>query len=97
MLQTRDSESGVAMTSTRGSAADSDKLTTTERVITVIAVAFLIALAVGLWYWPSMTGASKLQECTFKAPKQSAGSVPTSDKPAKLISSGGWTDHHPSL
>jgi hypothetical protein len=77
------------MTSTSGSAADHDKMSVTGLVITVVAGVFLLALLVGLWYWPSIGGTPKAQPCAFNNPAQSAGPVPTAVKPAKLVLADG--------
>jgi hypothetical protein len=79
------------MTSTTGSAADSDKLSVTGRVITVGAGVLLLALLAGLWYWPSMEGTPKAQSCALNAPAQSTGPVPTPVTPAKLVMADGQT------
>jgi hypothetical protein len=79
------------MTSTTGSAADSDKLSVPGRVLTVVVGVFLLALLAGLWYWPSIQGASKAQSCSLNAPAQGRGPVPTPVTPAKLVLADGQT------
>ena len=84
------SEFGVAMTSASGPAVDPDKMSVTGQVITAVAVVvFFLALLVGLWYWPSLNGTPKAQQCAFNRPAQSAGPVPTAVKPAKLVPADG--------
>jgi hypothetical protein len=77
------------MTSAKGTVADSDKMSVTGRVITVVAGVLLLALLAGLWYRPFLGGAPEAQQCAFNAPKQSAGHVPTTVKPAKLVLADG--------
>jgi hypothetical protein len=83
------------MTSTSGSAADPDKMSVMGLVITVVAGVFLLTLLVGLWYWPSVGGTPKAQQCPFNNPAQSAGPVPTAVKPAKLVLADGQITNLP--